>query len=158
MIYEILKTVHVLSIIVWVGGMVFTQFFLRPAVSALEPALRLRLMHDVLGRFFRAVLVASLLTLASGVWMLGRVAKQVVQSGGSFQMPLSWTIMAVLGVLMVAIFMHIRFALYKRLGRAVAAADGPAGAAALAQVRTWVSVNLGLGVLVVVVTLLRGAG
>lgn len=158
MIYELLKTVHVLSIIVWVGGMVFTQFFLRPAVSALEPAVRLRLMHDVLGRFFKAVLVAALLTLASGVWMLGRVAKQVVQGGGSFQMPLSWTVMAVLGVLMVAIFMHIRFALYKRLGRAVAAGDGTAGAAALGQVRTWVSVNLGLGVLVVVVTLLRGAG
>ncbi len=53
--------------------------------------------------------------------MLGRVAKQVVQSGGSFEMPLAWTIMAVLGVAMVAIFMHIRFVLYKRLGRAVAA-------------------------------------
>lgn len=157
MIYSALKTVHVLSIIVWIGGMVFAHFFLRPAVARLEPPVRLRLMHDVLGRFFQAVLVASLLTLASGVWMLGRAAKQVVQSGGSFQMPLSWGLMAVLGVGMVAIFLHIRFVLFKRLGRAVAGSEWAAGGAALAQIRTWVLVNLGLGILVVLVTLLHGS-
>ena len=155
MIYATLKTLHLLSIVVWIGGMVFAHFFLRPAVAQLEAPLRLRLMHDVLGRFFQAVLVASLLTLASGVWMLGRVAKQVVQSGGNFEMPLAWTVMAVLGVVMVAIFMHIRFALYKRLSRAVAVSEWAAAGAALAQIRTWVSVNLGLGVLVVLVALMR---
>ena len=155
MIYASLKTIHLLCIIVWIGGMVFAHFFLRPAVAQLEPAVRLRLMHDVLGRFFGAVLVASLLALASGVWMIGRVAKQVVQSGGSFQMPLAWTVMAVLGVVMVAIFMHIRFVLFNRLGRAVAASDWTAGGTALAQIRAWVSINLGLGVLVLLVTLMR---
>ena len=157
MLYAILKTLHVLSIIVWVGGMVFAHFFLRPALVSLDPLLRLRLMHDVLGRFFKAVLVASLLTLVSGLWMLGRVAKQVVQSGGNFQMPLSWTVMAVVGIVMVAVFMHIRFALYPRLGRAVEASDVTAGGAAMAQIRRWVLINLGLGVLTVVVTLMRGA-
>ena len=155
MIYAALKTVHVLCIIVWIGGMVFAHFILRPAVAQLEPPLRLRLMHDVLGRFFQAVLLASLLTLASGVWMLGRVAKQVVQSGGRFEMPLAWTIMAVLGVAMVAIFMYIRFSLYKKLSQAVAASDWKVGGAALARIRTWVSINLGLGVVVLLVTLLR---
>ena len=155
MIYATLKTLHLLSVIVWIGGMVFAHFFLRPAVSQLEPPLRLRLMQDVLGRFFQAVLAASLLTLASGVWMLGRVAKQVLQSGGSFQMPMAWTVMSVLGVVMVVIFMYIRFAPYKRLARAVAASDWSSGGAALAQIRNWVSVNLGLGVLVLLVTLLR---
>jgi len=155
MIYATLKTLHVLSIIVWIGGMVFVHFFLRPAVAQLEPSVRLRLMHDALGRFFRAVLVASLLTLVSGVWMLGRVAKQVVQSGGSFEMPLAWTVMAVLGVAMVAIFMHIRFVLYKRFDRFVAAADWTAGDAALARIRNWVLISLVLGVLVLLVTLLR---
>ena len=155
MIYATLKTLHVLSIVVWIGGMVFAHFFLRPAAAQLDAPVRLRLMHDVLGRFFQAVLVASLLTLASGVGMLGRVAKQVVQSGGNFEMPLAWTVMAVLGVVMVAIFMHIRFALFKKLGRAVAMSEWAAGDAALAQIRTWVSINLGLGVLVLLVTLMR---
>ena len=158
MIYATLKTLHVLAVVVWIGGMVFAHFFLRPAVATLETPVRLRLMHDVLGRFFRAVLVSALLTLVSGVWMLGRVAKQVVQSGGSFEMPLAWTVMAVLGIAMVAIFMHIRFALFRRLDRAVAASEWAAGGAALAQIRTWVSINLGLGVLVLVVTLMRWTG
>ena len=155
MIYATLKTIHVFSIVLWIGGMAFAHFFLRPAVAQLEASVRLRLMHDVLGRFFQAVLVASLLTLVSGVWMLGRVAKQVVQSGGSFEMPLAWTIMAVLGIVMVAIFMHIRLVLFKRLGQAVAASEWSAGAAVMAQIRRWVSINLGTGFLVLVVSLMR---
>jgi len=155
MIYATLKTIHVLSIVLWIGGMAFAHFFLRPAVAQLEASVRLRLMHDVLGRFFQAVLVASLLTLISGVWMLGRVAKQVVQSGGSFEMPLAWTIMAVLGIVMVAIFMHIRFVLFKRLGQAVAASEWSAGASVMAQIRRWVSINLGTGFLVLLVSLMR---
>jgi uncharacterized membrane protein len=39
----------------------------------------------------------------------------------------------------------------------VAASDATAGGAAMAQIRRWVLINLGLGVLTVVVTLMRGA-
>ena len=46
---------------------------------------------------------------------------------------------------MVAIFGHIRFVLFKRMDHAVAAADWPAAAAALAAIRRWVGVNLALG-------------
>ena len=73
MIYASLKTIHLFSIVVWIGGMAFAHFFLRPAVAHLEAPVSLRLMHDVLGRFVLAVLVASLLTLARGDWMLGFV-------------------------------------------------------------------------------------
>ena len=58
MLYATLKLVHVLSLIVWIGGMVFAHFFLRPATLSLEPPQRVRLMHDVLQRFFAAVSVA----------------------------------------------------------------------------------------------------
>ncbi|MDP2000454.1 MAG: CopD family protein [Rhodoferax sp.] len=152
MIYAALKAIHLLSIIVWIGGMVFVQFFLRPAVTSLEAPQRVRLMHEVLGRFFNAVLVAAALVLGSGIWMIGRVAKQTVQSGGNFKMPIEWMVMSVLGVVMVLIFAHIRFALYKRLSRAVTAAAWPAGGAALASIRTWVMVNLAIGVVIVVIT------
>lgn len=154
MFYATLKTIHLLSVIVWIGGMVFAQFFLRPAVAKLEAPERVRLMHDVLGRFFNAVLVVAVLALASGTWMIGRMARQMAQSGVKFNMPLEWMVMSVLGVLMLAIFGHIRFALYKRLTRAVTAAAWPAGGAALASIRTWVTVNLAIGVVIVAITLL----
>ena len=154
MIYATLKTLHVLSIIVWIGGMVFAHFFLRPAAMELPPPQRVPLMHGVLRRFFAAVLVAIVVVLATGLWMIGRVAKETVQAGLTFNMPLDWTLMAALGVLMMAIFAHIRFVLYKRLDRAVAAQDWPSGGAALGSIRTWVGVNLGIGLLIIVFTLL----
>lgn len=154
MLYALLKLLHVLSIVVWVGGMVFAHFFLRPAAMQLPPPQRVPLMHGVLQRFFMAVSVAIVVVLVTGLWMIGRVAKETVQAGLAFNMPLDWTLMAALGLLMMAIFAHIRFALYKRLGKAVAAQDWPAGGAALASIRTWVGVNLAIGVLIVVFTLL----
>ena len=36
MIYALLKTLHLLCVILWVGGMVFAHFFLRPALAELD--------------------------------------------------------------------------------------------------------------------------
>jgi uncharacterized membrane protein len=154
MIYAVLKFLHVLSIITWVGGMIFTQVALRPAAASLDAPVRLRLMHGALGRFFRIALVAALVALGSGLWMIGRVAKETVRAGAGFEMPLDWTIMATIGILMIAIFGHIRFALFKRLDRAVHASDWQGGAAALGDIRKWVSVNLVLGLITVAVVYL----
>jgi uncharacterized membrane protein len=153
MIYATLKLLHLLAIVVWIGGMAFAHFFLRPAAAQLEPQQRIRLMHGVLQRFFKAVLVSVVVVLGTGLWMIGRVAKQAVQAGLDFSMPLHWTLMAALGIVMMGIFGHIRFALFKRLDRAVVAGDWSAGAAALGQIRTWVGVNLVMGVIVIAITL-----
>jgi len=154
MIYAALKTVHLLSLMVWVGGMVFVHSFLRPAVAMLEPPLRLRLMQSVLRRFFMAVLAASLLTLVSGGAMIHLAAQAAALSGGQFHMPQTWMVMAGLGTLMVAIFLHIRFALFTRLTRAVGVSDWAAGGAAMLQIRHWVTVNLVLAVVIIVTTLM----
>ena len=156
MIFSALKLIHVLAVILWVGGMAFAHFFLRPSVQALEPPVRLRLLQAVMKRFFSVVLWASLVVLATGLWMIGRTAKETVQAGLAFNMPLDWTIMATLGIVMIAIFGHIRFALFKRLTRTVAASDWPAAGAAMASIRSWVFVNLCIGIVIVCVTLLMG--
>jgi uncharacterized membrane protein len=154
MLFAALKLAHLLAVVVWIGGMVFAHFFLRPAALSLEPPQRIRLMHAALQRFFAAVLVAVVVILGSGLWMIGRVAKESVQAGLGFNMPLDWTLMATLGLVMMAIFGHIRFALFKRLGKAVALSDWAAGGAALAAIRTWVVINLSIGVLIIAITLL----
>jgi uncharacterized membrane protein len=153
MLYAALKTLHLLTIIVWIGGMFFAHFFLRPALVHLDPA-RVRLMHDVLGRFFGTVLLVVVLVWMSGSWMIGRAAKQAVQAGAHFTMPVEWMIMAALGGVMTLIFVYIRWALFPKLGRAVVSADWPVGAKALAGIRQWVSVNLIIGVVIVLVTLI----
>ena len=40
MIFAALKLAHVLAVVVWIGGMVFAHFFLRPAALKLEPPQR----------------------------------------------------------------------------------------------------------------------
>lgn len=76
------------------------------------------------------------------------------QSGGTFFMPRSWTLMAGGGIVMMVIFGHIRFALYKRLAAAVAASDWPKGGQAMAGIRRWVGVNLILGIAIVAIAFL----
>lgn len=150
MLYAILKTIHVLSIAIWIGGMVFTQFFLRPALVVLEPPMRLRLMHAVLGRFLNAMLWIAGLTFISGGWMLGRIAIQTA-------IPLEWLVMAGLGGIMLCILLFIRFVLYVRFAHSVSASASALGAAVLGHIRTGVGINLGIAVAIVLITLLGNA-
>ncbi|WP_218239652.1 CopD family protein [Comamonas fluminis] len=151
MLFILFKLLHLLAVIVWVGGMFFAHFFLRPAVQGLQPPERVKLMHSVLQRFFAVVMVLVVVVLASGVGMIGSVHAMAGAVGGKFNMPATWIVMSVLGVVMMAVFGHIRFALFKRLDRAVAAKDWPAGGKALESIRKWVAFNLALGLVIVLV-------
>ena len=154
MLYASLKTLHLLSVVIWIGGMFFAHFFLRPVAAGLDAPVRLKLLHGVMKRFFGAVTYLSLLALFTGLWMIGNVAKAMVQAGGEFSVPLDWTIMAVLGTLMVLVFGHIRFVLFGRLNKAVTAEDWSAAGAAMDKLRQWSFVNLCIGLLTIVITLL----
>ena len=157
MLYAVLKSIHLLALIVWIGGMFFTLFCLRPSLAVLEGPLRLRLMHEVLRRFFGVVSVAAVLVVLSGMWMLTSAAHSASAAGIGFNMPLDWHVMVIGGVLMVLIFGHIRFVLFRRLQRALKARDGPAGAMALGRIRAWVMLNFVIGVMVVFVMRLGSA-
>ena len=150
MLFVLLKLVHLLAIIIWVGGMFFAHFFLRPAAQGLQPPDRVKLMHEVLRRFFSVVLVVIVVVLASGLGMIGSIHAMAAQAGGQFNMPVNWIVMSILGLVMMAVFGHIRFALFKRLDTAVQAKDWPAGGNALQSIRQWVAFNLALGLVIVV--------
>ena len=61
--------------------------------------------------------------------------------------------MSATGVLMLLIFLGIRFRLYPKLVNAVSSADYEVAGRALASIRGWVSDNLVLGVATVIVAL-----
>lgn len=147
-----LRTLHLLGVIVWVGGMVFAHYMLRPALEVLPAPDRPRLMRAVLQRFFAAVAVAALAVLVSGWWLLARVAHAVGSLG---TLPIAWWFMAVVGTAMVLIFGVIRLVWYPRFVAALGRGPGPEVGAALGRIRTWVGVNLALGVAVILTALLR---
>jgi len=133
---------HLAGAIVWLGGMVFAHFALRPAaMQVLEPPQRLPLMAQALGRFFRMVAVAVVALVASGVWLLLQV--------GMGQAPMGWHLMLAIGLLMAVIFSFIYGGLYRALCRAVDARQWPAAAAVLNRIRVLVLVNMTLGFLAV---------
>lgn len=137
---------HVLSVTVWVGGMFFAYMCLRPvAASVLEPPLRLTLWVQVFARFFPWVWASVVLLLATGYWMI------FGHFGGFASTPIYVHVMQGLGLAMMAIYLHVFFAPYARLRRAVAAQDWPVGGKHLGQIRKLVGVNTGLGLLTIVV-------
>ena len=156
MLYATLKALHLLSIVAWVGGMAFAHFCLRPALVALEPPVRLGLMHAVLTRFFALVLGASALALVTGLAMMAIYSTTGAATGTAVRMPIGWSVMAGLGIVMIALFGHIRFVLFKRLRAAVRDSKWAAGAAALASIRVWVRANLAIGIVVVIVAAASG--
>lgn len=141
--WRVALVVHVLAAALWVGGMAFAHFALRPAAAqVLEPPLRLPLLAATLGRFFTGVAVIVPLLLATGLAMLLRV--------GMAAAPLAWHAMLALGLVMAAVFVFIVTVPYPRLKRHVAAREWPAAGAAMALIRQWVGVNLALGTLTIV--------
>jgi uncharacterized membrane protein len=156
-LYASLKAVHLLSVVVWLGGMFFMLACLRPAAAqVLEPPARVRLMHAAMRRFFAAVTVAVALIVLSGMAMVGMASREATRSGLAFNMPLDWYAMIGLFIVMLLVFVHVRVALFRRLEVALAVEAWPAAAAAMGAIRWEVMLNLVLGVFVVVIVRLGG--
>lgn len=133
-------TLHLIGVIVWVGGMFFAHMALRPAVNGqLQPPVRLPLMHQVLKNFFRWVWLSVVLILVTGFWVFLGVMKG--------QAPMYIHLMAGFGLLMAGIFVYIYFAPFKAMGKALEINDLPRAGAGMALIRRLIGINLILGLL-----------
>jgi uncharacterized membrane protein len=149
--YDIAKLLHLISAIVWMGGMTFMLFALRPSITALmEPQPRARLMGEVWQRFFAMVAVAVLVLFATGTHLYTSAFKAAKAAGGAGSVPLGWNLMLVIGMLMFLIFGHIYFAGFRKFKRAVAAAEWPVAAKAAGLIHKLVVVNFVLGWLAII--------
>lgn len=140
---SIALALHALAAVVWVGGMAFVHWFVRPAAGALDGPVRQRLMRDILARFFPAVWAAIAVLLASGYYMI------VAGLGGFAGAGLHVHVMQAVGILMMLIFAHVYFAPWRRFRAAVDGGDAEGGAKHLGLIRRLVTVNLALGLILV---------
>jgi uncharacterized membrane protein len=144
----ILKLLHILSIVIWVGGMFFAYMVLRPsAAEVLQPPERLRLWDKVFSRFFKWVWLALILVLVSGLFM-------IMLYGGMALVPRYIHVMLLLGIVMALVFGYVFFACYKSFGRMVEAQEWQQAGAMLAKIRKLVAVNLAIGLLTIAVAVL----
>jgi uncharacterized membrane protein len=142
---SILIALHILAAVVWVGGMFFAYMILRPAAAKLlEPLPRLTLWRHALKRFFVWVWLAVILLPATGYWMIPKL-------GGMANVGWHVHIMQGLGIIMIVLYLHLFFAPYKRLERALDAGELETAARSLNHIRVIVGINLTLGLIVVAI-------
>ena len=136
---------HILAVVIWVGGMFFAYMALRPvAASQLEPPVRLKLWVGVFARFFPWVWASIVVILVTGFWVISIY-------GGFKGLPMYINVMMTTGIIMMFIFFHVFFAPYKRLKQAVDAEDWPTAGKKLAQIRMLVGINTVIGFLTIAI-------
>jgi uncharacterized membrane protein len=138
---------HLLSTVVWVGGMFFAHVALRPATQQLAPPQRLALMAATLATFFKWVGAAVVVILVTGFMM-------IFAAGGFARFGGHVHAMSALGLLMIAIYGFVVSVPFPRVRAAVEAARWEAAGAALTQVRRLVGINLILGLVTITVAIL----
>ncbi|MCO5101995.1 MAG: CopD family protein [Burkholderiaceae bacterium] len=140
---------HLASVIVWIGGMSFAHFCLRPAaIATLQAPQRLPLMSSALGRFF--VIVGWSIAL---LWVSG-IAMFVEASSAGARPPWNWNAMAAIAFVMTIVFAVIVLRRHPRMREALEAGDLPAAGVALDGIRRLVVLNLALGWIVVAIAVL----
>ena len=143
-----LKLFHLLSVLIWVGGMFFAYVVLRPAaVDVLEPPLRLSLWNNVFRRFFVWVWLAVALIIASGLYMIYLL-------GGIAQVAHHVHVMLLLGLLMMAIYVYVFYGKYKPFSVLVAQQNWKEAGQLLGKIRQLIAINLTIGILTVCVAVL----
>jgi uncharacterized membrane protein len=139
-------SLHILSAVLWVGGMFFAHQVLRPvAVRQFDPPQRLQLWSQIFARFFPWVWLSVAVLLVTGYWMVFRLF------GGLAAVGLHVHIMQGLGWLMMLLYLHLYFAPFRRLKEAVVTEQWAAAAKQLNQIRRIVGINLSLGLIVTAV-------
>jgi uncharacterized membrane protein len=136
---------HALAAVIWVGGMFFAYMMLRPATGSIDAHARLNLWGQVFGKFFPWVWASIVALLVSGYGML------FFGLGGFAGAGVHVHVMQATGLLMMALFLHLYFAPWRRLRRALDAGDDRAAAAQLDQIRKIVAINLVLGLITVAI-------
>ena len=137
---------HLLSAVIWVGGMFFAHMALRPAAAqVLEPPHRLPLWVQVFKRFFLWVWLSVFTILVSGYWMLFSFFGGFANAGVHIHL------MHGGGIIMVLIYLHVFFAPYRKFRHAVVVQDYTEGARQLARIRKLITLNLSIGLIVVLV-------
>lgn len=143
MLHKALLFLHIAGAMIWIGGMFFAYFCLRPAAAAiLEPPQRLPLWASTFRLFLRYAAISVIALLASGFGLLLPVGLGAVAHG--------WMTMMAAGVAMALIFAWVYGVLYTRLVKAVKVSAWKDAATALNAIRRLVAVNLILSLVVIV--------
>ncbi|PTN12963.1 hypothetical protein [Nitrosomonas aestuarii] len=143
-----LKILHLLGVVIWVGGMFFAYMVLRPVVYQLLPSPQmLKFWQAIFASFFHWVWLSITVILASGLHMIS-------QMGGFGRLPFNVYLMFAIGSMMMLIFIYVFFTAYRKLKRYVAAEEWELAGISLIQIRVLIGLNLILGFVTIAIAVL----
>lgn len=133
---------HQLASVVWVGGMFFAHFALRPTLKrALEPPARIQVALGVFRRFFPWVWVCIAVLWVTGGWVSitvleGKLGPHIITMIGT-------------ATVMSLVFAYLYLVPYGRMRLYVEQESWREASVEFARIRQLMAFNLGLGILTV---------
>src|SRR5271156_1925500 len=139
-LWPLMRAVHVLGAVIWVGGMFFAALIMRPALADLDTLRRVDVYRAAFHRFFRLIWVIMPAVLLTGYIML-------FGEYGGFALA-NWNIhlMHMLGLAMSALFVAIWFGPYHQFRNGQGRA--------MAVIRPMIFANMLIGLVTVVIAAL----
>ena len=133
--------IHILAVVLWIGGIVFMDGFLAPALrrAMAQAQQRAQLLYVLFRNFFAAIWGAGAALVITGYGM-------VFLRGGFGVLSMAQWVMVVLGSVMVLLALYIFFVPFLRMRTAVLRSDWSAACAQAAQIRLLSTANIVLAV------------
>ncbi|MGO3518627.1 MAG: hypothetical protein ACTINM_09095, partial [Acetobacter cibinongensis] len=136
---SLVLALHILCIVVWIGGAVYATAILRPSLSLLDNTQRNSVHLQTLGRFFKMLTHVIPTALITG-WLL------ILHEGGFAHVPWTTNAMQGLGVIMALLFVRIVSGPYQKARRAIRPQP-----ATFDSIRSQILIIVAMGVLAVLV-------
>ncbi|WP_338332561.1 hypothetical protein [Acetobacter sp. LMG 32666] len=136
-LWSLVLALHLISIIMWIGGGAYAAVVLRPSLNLLDQTQRNSVHLQTMARFFKGLTHAIPTALITG-WLL------VLHEGGFANAPWTTNAMQLLGLIMAVLFVRMYMGTYQKLRRAIRPQ-----AAGFDSVRKQVLVIVALGILAV---------
>ena len=138
-LWSLILALHLISIVLWVGGAAYAAIILRPSLTLLDTTQRNSVHLQTLNRFFKMLTHVVPTALITG-WLM------IIHEGGFAAAPWTTNAMQGLGLVMALVFVRVMMGPYQKVRRAIRPQ-----AATFDSIRTQILIVVALGILTILV-------
>lgn len=138
-LWSLILALHLISIVMWVGGAAYAAIILRPSLTLLDTTQRNSVHLQTLNRFFKMLTHVVPTALITG-WLM------IIHEGGFAAAPWTTNAMQGLGLVMALLFVRVMMGPYQKVRRAIRPQ-----ATTFDSIRTQIFIIVALGLLTILV-------
>ncbi|MFT8590088.1 MAG: hypothetical protein ABF746_02595 [Acetobacter orientalis] len=111
-LWSLVLALHLICIVVWIGGGAYAAIILRPSLNLLDTTQRNSVHLQTLNRFFKMLTHVVPTALITG-WLM------IIHEGGFTAAPWTTNVMQGLGLIMALLFVRVMMGPYQKVRRAI---------------------------------------